>query len=108
MFRSAVNVQLGGDLDQARLDALRSALRLEPEGRLSDAYDQIQGQRIVDVPGGRLKVLLIRDDVGGPWSFRVNAEDQPSTEALRAAEAEVVAAAEAAGMAVVAVSRRET
>jgi hypothetical protein len=107
MFRSAVNVQLEGDLDQARLNALRSALRLEPEGRLSDAYDQIQGQRIVDVPGGRLKVLLIRDDIGGPWSFRVNAEDQPSTGALRAVEAEVAAAAQAVGLTVVGVSRRE-
>ena len=107
MFRSAVNVQLGGDLDQARLDALRAALRLEPEGRLSDAYDQIQGQRVVDVPGGRLKVVLIRDDIGGPWSFRVNAEDQPSTGALRAVEAEVTAAAEAAGLAVLGVTRRE-
>ena len=107
MFRSAVTVLLDGDLDQARLNALRDALRLRPEGRLGDAWDQIQGERIDEVPGGRLEIVLNRDDLGGPWSFRLHAEDQPSTESLRALEAEVSAAAEAVGLTVTGVTRRE-
>ena len=105
MFRSASTVNLDGDLDQARLDALRSALRLRPQGRLGDAWDQIQGERIDEVPGGRVEIVLNRDDLGGPWSFRLHAEDQPTADALRALEEEVCAAAGAVGLTVTGVTR---
>jgi hypothetical protein len=106
MFRSAVTIKLAGTLDQARLDALRSALRLRPEGRLSDAWDEIQGRRTDEVTGGRLQILLYRDDVAGPWAFHVNVEGEPSEPALRAVEQELTAAATANGLSVTGVVRR--
>jgi hypothetical protein len=104
MFRSAATVDLGGDLDEARLDALRSALRLEPEGRLDDPYDEIQGRRADEAPGGRLEILLCRTNVGGPWSFGVDVDGQPPVEVVRAVVEEVAAAAQWVGLTVAAVT----
>jgi hypothetical protein len=106
MFRSAVRVHLAGDVDRARLDALRAALRLKPEGRFDDAWDEIQGERIDEVPGGRLKILLFREDVPGPWEFRIHAEGEPPTDALQAVEEELAAAARAIGLTVTETTRR--
>jgi hypothetical protein len=105
MFGSAVTVNLSGTLDRARLNALRSALNLRPEGRLDDAWDEIQGERVDEVPGGRIQILLYRFDLPGPWEFHLNIEDDPSAEALRTAEEQVVAAAGAVGLTVAGVSR---
>jgi hypothetical protein len=106
MFGSAVTLELAGDIDGARVDALRSALRLKPEGRFADGWDEILGRRTDDVEGGRLQVLLYRDDTTGPWAFHVNAEGKASADALRALEEEIAAAARANGLTVTAVSRR--
>jgi hypothetical protein len=106
MFGSAVTVELAGDIDRGRVDALRSALHLKPEGRFEDGWDEILGRRTDEVEGGRLQILLYRGDTAGPWAFHVNAEGEPSGEALRAAEEEVAAAARANGLTVTAVSRR--
>jgi Na+/glutamate symporter len=51
---------------------------------------EIQGERIDEVPGGRLKI--------GPWEFHLNAEAEPSVEALRTMEEEVAAAAQTVGL----------
>jgi hypothetical protein len=59
---------------------------------------EIQGERIDEVPGGRLKILLFREDVLGPWEFHLNAEAEPSVEALRTMEEEVAAAAQTVGL----------
>jgi hypothetical protein len=106
MFESAVTVNLSGTIDKARLDALRSDLNLHPEGRLDDAWDQIQGERVDEVPGGRVQILLYRFDVPGPWEFQLNIEGEPSAETLRAVEEQVVAAVQATGLTVADVSRR--
>jgi hypothetical protein len=106
MFKPAVTVNLSGTIDQIRLDALRSALNLHPEGRLGDAWDQIQGRRVDEVPGGRIQILLYRFDVPGPWEFHLGIESDPSVDALRAVEEQVVAAAHATGLTVADVSRR--
>ncbi len=106
MFASSATVNLSGTIDQARLDALRSALGLRPEGRLTDGWDEILGRRVDDVLGGRVQVVLYREDYDGPWSFHLNVEGEPSAEALSAVTDEVTAAAVAAGMTVVGVSRR--
>jgi hypothetical protein len=106
MFRSTVTIKLAGVLDESRLDALRSALRLQPEGRLSDGWDEILGRRTDEVTDGRLQVLLYRDDVAGPWAFHVNAEGNPSEQALRTVEEELAAAAQANGLSVTDVARR--
>jgi hypothetical protein len=106
MFKSAVTVNLSGTIDKARLNALRSELHLRPEGRLDDAWDEIQGRRVDEVPGGRVQILLYRTDVPGPWAFYLNVEGDPSAEALRAVEEQVVAAARGTGLTVADVSRR--
>jgi hypothetical protein len=107
MFGSGLTIRLVGDVDPARVDALRSALRLEPEGRFGDGWDEILGRRIDDVEGGRLQILLCRDDTTGPWAFHVNVEDEPSAEALRGVEEEIIAAARANSLTVTEVSRRD-
>jgi hypothetical protein len=106
MFRSAVTVDLAGDVDQTRLDALRSRLRLRPQGRLGDDWDQIFGLRVDDVPGGRVEVMLFRFDTPAPWMVYLNVEGEPSAEALQAVQAEVVEAATESGLIVSGVRRR--
>jgi hypothetical protein len=106
MFASAVTVELAGDIDRARVDALRSALRLTPEGRFDDGWDEILGRRTDEVDGGRLQILLHRDDTDGPWAFHLNVEGEPAAAVLSAAEAEVANAATANGLTVTAVLRR--
>jgi hypothetical protein len=107
MVRSSMMVHLGGDLDQARLDALRSSLGLRPEGRLGDAYDEIQGRRVDEVPGGEIEVLLERMDIGGPWSFHVYGNTESPVDAhLAALEAELTATALSSGLTVERVDRR--
>jgi hypothetical protein len=108
MFRSAVTVDLSGGIDRPRLEALRSALRLRPEGRLEDGWDEILGRRVDEVPGGRIQILLYRADDPGPWAFHVNVDGDPAADALRAVQDELVAAARANGMAVAGVSHRST
>lgn len=106
MFSSAVTVDLAGDVDQDRLQQLRSLLRLQPEGRIDDAWDEILGRRIDEAPGGRVKLLLYRADVEGPWAFHLHVEDAPDTEAVHAVVREAVAAAKASGLEVTQIRER--
>jgi hypothetical protein len=106
MFGWAIYVRLAGNLDPAGVNALRTALRLAPEGRYGDDWDQILGRRTEEVPGGRLEILLYREDSAGPWAVHINAEGEPGPAALNAAEQEITEAVRGAGLAVAGVSRR--
>jgi hypothetical protein len=98
LFQSAMTVDLTGNVDEARLADLR--LRLRPQGRLGDDWDQILGQRIADVSGGRVEMLLYRLDGPGPWEFLIHVDGEPRAEALRSVQDEVVAAVLASGLTV--------
>ncbi|MBF9131880.1 hypothetical protein I0C86_23360 [Plantactinospora sp. S1510] len=95
MFGRAMTIHLAGNIDRERVDALRSSLSLQREGRFDDDYDQRLGRRTDDVEGGRLRIGLYRDDTHGPWSFRVLSEGEPTAAALRAVEEEIIAAVRA-------------
>jgi hypothetical protein len=107
MFGWAIYVRLAGNLDPGGVNALRAALRLTPEGRYGDDWDQILGRRTDEVPGGRLQILLYREDSPGPWAVHINAEGEPSPAALSAVEQEITEAVRDAGLAVAGVSRRD-
>lgn len=106
MFASQVFLRIGGDLDQRLLDALRSALQLFATGRLTDDWDQILGERVNGVSGGRVKIVLYRADTHGPWELRVSAEGDPPADAIRQAENQARSAAEVVGLSVEDVWRR--
>ena len=107
MFSSAVTVDLAGEIDERRLAALRTSLRLAPEGRLGDAWDEILGRRTDEAPGGRIQLLLYREDLEGPWAFHLNVEDAPAIESVNALVDEAVTAAQASGLAVTGVRYRD-
>jgi hypothetical protein len=106
VFTSAFRIMLDGDLTEAQLDGLRAAARLARRGRYGDAWDQIQGERADEVAGGRIEVLLIRDDLGGPWELVVNLSGQPAPAAVAAVESDLVTAAAGQGVTVREVRRR--
>jgi hypothetical protein len=108
MFKSEVAVRFVGEMDQDRLDALRSALSLRRTGRLGDDWDEIFGERSDDVPGGRLMILLLRDDVDGPWKWevQVSSEDGVEVSSFQHLEDEVRSAVESVGLQVAGIWRR--
>jgi hypothetical protein len=106
MFSSAVTVNLAGEVSPVTVAALREQLRLRPEGRFDDAWDEILGRRVDAAVGGRIEIVLYRDDLTGPWGFHINVEDTPSTDTLRSVTDEAVAVARAAGLSVTNVSQR--
>jgi hypothetical protein len=107
MFSSAVTIDLAGKIDERRLQSLRTLLRLKPEGRPGDAWDEILGRRTEDAPGGRVQLLLYREDVDGPWAFHLNVQDAPAVESLNALVEEAVGAARASGLAVTGIRKRD-
>jgi hypothetical protein len=78
---------------------------MAPEGRFGDAWDEIQGRRVDEVPGGRVRVLLLRADFPGPWSVQVDVDADPAGQVLAEVEQEIVAAVRACGVPVAAVVR---
>jgi hypothetical protein len=108
MFESEVVVRFTGEMNQDRLDALRSALNLQRTGRLSDDWDEVLGRRRDEVPGGRLMILLIRDDSDGPWKWKVkvSSEDGVEVSSFQHLEDEVRSAVESVGLQVTGVWRR--
>ncbi|MCI4065039.1 hypothetical protein MRQ36_21725 [Micromonospora sp. R77] len=108
MFKPEVVVRFAGEMNQDRLDALRSALSLRRTGRLGDDWDEIFGDRSDDVPGGRLMILLIRDDSDGTWKWKVkvSSEDGVEVSSFQHLEDEVRSAVESVGLQVTGVWRR--
>ncbi|MFC4145220.1 hypothetical protein ACFO0M_03025 [Micromonospora mangrovi] len=108
MFKSEVVVRFSGEVDQDRLNALRSVLSLERTGRLGDDWDEILGRRRDDVPGGRLLILLVREDVNGPWEWKVqvSSEDGVEVSSFQQWENEVRSGIESVGLQVTDVWRR--
>ncbi|MFC4145219.1 hypothetical protein ACFO0M_03020 [Micromonospora mangrovi] len=108
MFKAQVIVRFAGEMDQDRLNALRSALSLQRTGRLTDDWDQILGERSDDVPGGRLMILLIRDDSDGPWKWevQVSSEDGAEVSSFQHLEDEMRSGIESVGLQVTGIWRR--
>ncbi|MEV4823241.1 hypothetical protein [Micromonospora sp. NPDC049274] len=105
-FSRAVAYKLSGPLDRAPMDSLRTSLALSPEGRFTDDQDAIFGRRTVPVQGGLVEIRLIRDDVRDGWSVDLSIDGDTQAAALLPLEAEIVAAAAAAGLTVESVFRR--
>ena len=96
-----MRVDLAGDLDRERLRYLRTELRLRPTGRHL-------GERVDEVPGGRVELILGRDDAGGPWWFQVTVQSGvPGPAALDAVAWEASAVAQAGGLTVTGAADRE-
>ncbi|MCI4065040.1 hypothetical protein MRQ36_21730 [Micromonospora sp. R77] len=106
MFKSEVVVRFAGGMDQDRLNALRSVLSLERTGRLTDDWDQILGRRRNDVPGGRLLILLFREDTDGPWEVQIDSEGDVDAFSFQHLENEARSAVESVGMQVTGIWRR--
>ena len=109
MERHEAKAHLGRLRDLGRLaGASRSitwAASVEEHPPVLRSYDQ-SGRRIDEVAGGRVQLLLTREDVEGPWGLRLNVEDSPDADALHAIVREAVDVAEASGLAVTRIRER--
>jgi hypothetical protein len=106
-FFRVLSYNLSGPLDRAPMDSLRASLALTREGRFTDDQDEIFGRRTFSVEGGRIEVRLARDDVREGWTLDLSIDGDVESEALLPVEAEVIAAAAAAGLTVDSVFRRD-
>ncbi|MFG1653392.1 hypothetical protein ACGFIE_26020 [Micromonospora sp. NPDC049275] len=105
-FSHVVTYEMSGPLDRAPMESLRTSLALTPEGRFTDDQDAIFGRRTVPVQGGHIRIRLIRDDVRDGWTVDLSVDGDTQAAALLPIEAEIVAAAAAAGLTVESVFRR--
>ncbi|MDT4995696.1 MAG: hypothetical protein QOH97_5588 [Actinoplanes sp.] len=106
VVRRAVSFKVSGPIDQPTLDGLREQLRLKPEGRISDDWDQIFGERVAHTDYGQVEIQLARDDDSHPPIWNVDLlVDDGSRVALSVVEQEISAAIVACGLAVTEIFR---
>ncbi|WP_156959895.1 hypothetical protein [Nocardia sp. BMG51109] len=73
--KCAFEITIAESLDQARLDHLRGALNLKPDGRLADDWDYKFGHRYLQGEGARATSLTLWRNDDAPWSLRVTYPD---------------------------------
>jgi hypothetical protein len=100
-----VSYKLNGPVDQPTLNRLRAALALDRQGRLADDRNQLFGGRRVDLGGGTVEFLLVRDESRPGWNVDLSTSGEPPSIAVERFEADIVAAAAASGLTVQSVFR---
>jgi hypothetical protein len=100
-----VSFKTSGPTDQSTLDQLREALRLKPEGRPSDAWDEYFGRRVTDNADGQVKIQLVRDNERPGWNIDLYVEDWPARSTSPVTESEINAAIVACGLTITEIFR---
>lgn len=99
MMRLKLKIDVRGNVDQAGLERLRTHLKLNKEGRLTDDWDEAFGKRQVQCPDGvDVRISLYRDADDHNWTVNVSAtEPGPDGVYLEALKTELVEGIVAAG-----------
>lgn len=84
MMHLILKIDIHGDVDQTGLERLRTHLRLQKQGRLTDDWDETFGKRFIEYPDGRsTKIALYRHANDGSWTVNVSTTDPVSAKEHR-------------------------
>jgi hypothetical protein len=104
-LHQAVLFKVSGPVDQPTLDQLREILRLQPQGRLTDDWDEIFGERVTETADGQVEILLSRNTNRPGWDIDLAVEGWPARSTSPVTESEINAAIVACGLTITEIFR---